>query len=238
MCVPWLIHIYVCNVTHPHIYVWLIHICMIHVTHMNMSVNLNISSETHLLYLYEYRITSAAVQPMWIYTSHELNVCGYIWLLLISIKYAIWWRWYVGVWQLSVCGYTRVTNWMSWILLHTDRESVMRYRMTDSYVWHDSFVHVWRDSSICVTWLIHMCDVMRYCMTYSYVWHDSFVHVWRDSSICTTWLIYMCDLTHSCTCDVTHPYVLHYLFTCVTWLIHMSDMPLPHVWRGSYVCHM
>jgi len=36
--------------------------------------------------------------------------------------------------------------------------------MTHSYVWHDSF--------ICVTWLIHMCDV-----THSYVWHDSFTYV-------------------------------------------------------------
>jgi len=41
--------------------------------------------------------------------------------------------------------------------------------MTHSYVWHDSF--------ICVTWLIHMCD-----MTHSYVWHDSF--------ICVTWFIH------------------------------------------------
>ena len=32
--------------------------------------------------------------------------------------------------------------------------------MTHSYVWHDSF--------ICVTWLIHMCD-----MTHSYVCHES-----------------------------------------------------------------
>ena len=57
--------------------------------------------------------------------------------------------------------------------------------MTHSFVWHDSF--------ICVTWLIHMCD-----MTHSYVWHDSF--------ICVTWLIHMCDMTHS--------YVWHDSFTC------------------------
>jgi len=31
---------------------------------------------------------------------------------------------------------------------------------------------VWHDSFICVTWLIHMCD-----MTHSYVWHDSFIRV-------------------------------------------------------------
>jgi len=40
--------------------------------------------------------------------------------------------------------------------------------MTHSYVWHDLF--------ICVTWLIHMCD-----MTHSYVKHDSFCRC--------TWLI-------------------------------------------------
>ena len=45
-----------------------------------------------------------------------------------------------------------------------------------SYVRHVSF--------ICVTWLVHMCD-----MTHSYVWHDSFIYVTR--------LIHMRDMTHS-----------------------------------------
>jgi len=67
------------------------------------------------------------------------------------------------------------------------------------HVWHDSSIHmfngethvtlapmltficvtlfvthscVWHDSFMCVTWLIHMCD-----MTHSYVWHDSFICV-------------------------------------------------------------
>ena len=48
-------------------------------------------------------------------------------------------------------------------------------------VWHDSF-HVWHDSLVSVTWLIHMCD-----MTHSYVWHDSFISA--------TWLMHMCDMT-------------------------------------------
>jgi len=50
---------------------------------------------------------------------------------------------------------------------------------------------VWHGSFICVTWLIHMCD-----MAYSYVRHDCF--------ICVTWLIHMCDMTHvddSCQCE-------------------------------------
>jgi len=30
-------------------------------------------------------------------------------------------------------------------------------------------LHVWHDSSICVTWIIHMCDMINSC-----VWHDPF----------------------------------------------------------------
>jgi len=63
---------------------------------------------------------------------------------------------------------------------------------------------VCNDSFICVTWLIHMCD-----MTHSYVCHDSFM--------CVQWLIHMCAMTHS--------YVCHDSFICVTWLIHMCDIP-------------
>jgi len=74
---------------------------------------------------------------------------------------------------------------------------------------------MWRDSFICETWLIHMCD-----MTHSYVWHDSF--------ICETWLIHMCDMTHS--------YVWHDSFICVTWLIHMWDMTHSCVWHDSFIC--
>ena len=66
--------------------------------------------------------------------------------------------------------------------------------MTNSYVWHDSF--------ICVTWLTDMFD-----MTHSYVWHDAF--------ICVTWLTDMFDMTHS--------YVWHDSFICVTWLTDMFD---------------
>jgi len=71
--------------------------------------------------------------------------------------------------------------WMSleWVLNESTlthecpRVNRRAFSGTHSYVWHDS--------CICVTWLIHMCD-----MTHSYVWHDSF--------ICVTWLIRMCDI--------------------------------------------
>jgi len=44
--------------------------------------------------------------------------------------------------------------------------------MTHSHVWHDSF--------ICVTWLVHKCDT-----TYSYMWYDPF--------ICATSRIHLCN---------------------------------------------
>jgi len=61
--------------------------------------------------------------------------------------------------------------------------------MTQSCVWHDSFMcdmthsYVWHDLFMCVTWLMHTCD-----MTRAYVWHNSF--------ICVTWLIHVSDITH------------------------------------------
>ena len=101
--------------------------------------------------------------------------------------------------------------------------------MTHSHVWHDSF--------ICATWLIHMCD-----MTHSHVWHDSFT--------CGTWLIHVCDMIHSrvrhdsfiCVtwlvhvCDMTRSRVRHDSFKCMTWLIHMFDMIHSHVRHDSFIC--
>ena len=83
------------------------------------------------------------------------------------------------------------------------------------HMWHDSFINVWRDPFICVTWHIHMCDI-----THSYVWHDIF--------ICVTWLIHMCDMTHS--------YVWHDSFICETWPNHMWDMTHSYVWHDSFIC--
>ena len=86
---------------------------------------------------------------------------------------------------------------------------------------------VWHDSSMCVTWLIHVCDMTHPC-------------VWHDSSMCVTWLIHVCDMTHPCVwhdssmcatwlihaCDMTHPCVRHDSSMRVTWLIHVCDMTL------------
>jgi len=91
---------------------------------------------------------------------------------------------------------------------------------------------VWRDSCICMIWLVHMCDVTRSC-------------VWRDAFICVTWCIHMCDVTDSYvwrdaiirvtrlihTCDVTQLYVWRNAFIYVTWLTHMCDVTHSYVWR-------
>jgi len=127
--------------------------------------------------------------------------------------------------------------------------------MTHSYVWHDSFM--------CVTWLIHMCD-----MTHSYVWHDSFIcvawltlmcdmthpstcarsYVWRDSFIRVTRLIHIRDITRSyvwhdsstsmCSVisDMTHSHTWHASFVYVTWPIHMCDTTHSHAWHDSFTC--
>ena len=65
--------------------------------------------------------------------------------------------------------------------------------MTHSYVTH---LYMWHDSFICVTWLIHMCDMWRIptCdMTHSYAGHDSFIHM--SLMTCVS-----CDKTHSYMC--------------------------------------
>jgi len=130
---------------------------------------------------------------------------------------------------------------------------------THLYVCHDLFMCVtkfiiieWRDSficvtwlihmsvvAICVTWLIHMCDVtLHMCdVTHSYVWHDSFIWV--------SWLIHTSDMTHRyvqmlltlrSNCKVDSFNVWHDSFICVTWLIHMCDMTHSDVWHDSFIC--
>jgi len=76
---------------------------------------------------------------------------------------------------------------------------------------------------ICVTWLIHMCD-----MTHSFVLHDSFIVV--------IWLIHMRGMAYVCMCDTTHSYVWHDSFICVTWLIHMCDMTHSYVSHDACMC--
>ena len=95
----------------------------------------------------------------------------------------------------------------------------------------------WHDSFICVTWVIHMCD-----MTHSHSWHVSFMcvtglmytcvttysHVWRFSFFCVTKRIL--------TCDMSDAYMWHDSFMCVAWLFHVCDMTPSCVWHDSFMC--
>jgi len=69
--------------------------------------------------------------------------------------------------------------WMSHVTQMN--ESCHTYPVTHM---NDLFIRVIWLPFICVTWLIHTCD-----MTLSYVWYCSFVYV--------AWFIHMCDMTHS-----------------------------------------
>jgi len=80
---------------------------------------------------------------------------------------------------------------------------------------------------ICVTWLIHMCD-----MTYLHVWHDSFIHV----NTCVTWK--KNPSSPRVSPHHTHQrtsYVWHDLFTRVMWRIHKCDVTHSQVWHDSFI---
>ena len=112
---------------------------------------------------------------------------------------------------------------------------------------------------MCVTWLIHICDVtLSYVkdvppygrdMAHSYVLHDFFVT--RDSITCVTWLIHACNVK-TLICNMTHWYVWCDSFTClmrlfhmwhdslicVTQLFDMCDMTVSHVTQLIHMCDM
>jgi len=104
--------------------------------------------------------------------------------------------------------------------------------MTRSYTWHDA--------SMCVTWLIYMCN-----MTHWLVWSDSFVcgtiilfclvdFCWQSCMCLNTSFInlylylysysYLCMFlcVHACVCDMT--YAWYDWLICVTWLVCVWDM--------------
>ena len=98
---------------------------------------------------------------------------------------------------------------------------------------------------ICVTWLIHMCD-----MTHSYVWDDSCIRV--------TWLIKMCDMAHSfASCGAQTLYGFNSLSNlsfnslskylkrkgakprpCYTWICHVNlvNEHVTSIKQSRYIC--
>jgi len=85
---------------------------------------------------------------------------------------------------------------------------------------------VWHDSFLCVTWLIHMCDV-----THSHVRQETFIiETWHISHTSAR----PCSV--AALCDMTQSYVRHDLFLCVTWLNPMCDMTHSYVWHDPFIC--
>jgi hypothetical protein len=91
---------------------------------------------------------------------------------------------------------------------------VHRWDRAYSFMLHDSFMCVWRESFTHVTGFIHTCDV-----THPYVGHDSFV--------CGTWRIHVWD--------VAHVYVQFDAFICGTWLIRCESECSWKKWGVSYI---
>jgi len=121
------------------------------------------------------------------------------------------------------------------------------------------------DSSICVSWRIHMydtphflewCDAVRFrsvtwltCLcvvAHLYVWRDAFVCVtWlrdmanlfvcHDSSICVVWRIHVCDMPLLYLCAVTRSYVWHDWRVWMSWLIHIFCMTHLYVWNAPFI---
>jgi len=100
--------------------------------------------------------------------------------------------------------------------------------MTDSHVWHDSF--------ICVPWFIHICDMVFWSVTWltgtydktqSYAWPCACMYVtWPF--ICVLRLFHMCGMTNS---DLRHD-----SFISETWLIHILDVIYSCAWHDSFIC--
>jgi len=95
---------------------------------------------------------------------------------------------------------------------------------------------LWRDSFICVTWLIQTPCVCA--MTHSYVCHDSF--------ICVPWLIHVCDMTPSdslCVCHdtfISNDVYIHILiYTCDITSLTPTASPsirvMSHVWTNHVI---
>ena len=150
----------------------------------------------------------------------------------------------------------------------------LRVLMTCTNVWRIIFVlwshalicHMWDDSCICVTWLIHMCDMTHVRIVISLVWYvsisQSYVwwlmhicdmthsHVWHDSDsiicmcngcqfACATGAICMCNGCHLCRClcvCVSLCLSVSLVLSDWTWHICMSAMIHFYVWHAAFVC--
>jgi len=107
---------------------------------------------------------------------------------------------------------------------------------THSYVWNEmTHSYVWHDSFICLTRLVHTCDVTHSLR--SYVWHDlqSSSYVWYDP---LTWDS-LAPFTHSWSEWVVSRHVTLAAVLCIraTWLTHSGLIGLSHMSVESESCH-
>jgi len=90
-----------------------------------------------------------------------------------------------------------------WIIYVCDVLYVHVYDVTHTSVWRGHYICV-TFLSICVTWLVRMCEVDHVC-------HVVHVHVYH--------VILLCVLVH--VCDVVHARLRCASYMCVVCLIHM-----------------
>jgi len=90
-----------------------------------------------------------------------------------------------------------------------------------------TYSYVWRNSVICVTWLIRMCDVHMY-MDYVHPHHPctygcTFV-VWYDSFVCE--------------CTFTHIWVMPHIHTQTMYIHPCTCGCTPSMYMWMYICCM
>ena len=108
---------------------------------------------------------------------------------------------------------------------------------SDVQVWHMDVCNstcscVWRAFFVCVSWLMHMCDMTHLCHCLC-VWHKSWAPPIREwfagvTLSYITWLIYMCHVTYAS--------MSYHSFNCVTRLIQMCHMTQSCVSLDSFKC--
>jgi len=92
-----------------------------------------------------------------------------------------------------------------------------------------AYMHVWRDSSLCVTWLIRKEN-------------GAYMHVWRDSNVCVTWLIrivggaYLFIWRDSFTRVIWILRVDSGVYSLVKWLVCVRDVTHSNRQWCVYTC--